>query len=142
METALVAALWLCTAAFFLRVLGQVYVALYAPRFLPPMAQWYSGLLPYPLLLPSQILILMFMAVVAADFTEGAGAFFVTRPATARTLLVLGGVYFGSMGVRYAIRMARHREARWLGGTIPIFLHMVLALFVLACGALGRIAGR
>ena len=53
--------LWICVGLFLLRVLGQLEVVLIAPAWLPPMEQWYSGLLPYPLLLPAQILILMLM---------------------------------------------------------------------------------
>ena len=45
--------MWACVVLFMFRVLGQVYVALYAPRWLPPMGEWYSGLLPYYLLLPA-----------------------------------------------------------------------------------------
>jgi hypothetical protein len=51
--------LWLLTFLFFLRVLGQVLVAFFDVTFLPPMPYWYSGLLSYPVLLTSQILILM-----------------------------------------------------------------------------------
>ena len=47
--------LWICIALFFVRVLGQIEVLLLAPDWLPPMAAWYSGLLPYPILLPAQI---------------------------------------------------------------------------------------
>lgn len=140
MEILFVAGLWSCTALFLLRVLGQVYVALYRPPWLPPMAAWYSGLLPYYLLLPSQILILMFMAIVAADFTEGRGAFFVESAATARVLMTLGWLYFGGMVVRYVLRMARRPDQRWLGGTIPILLHCVLAGFVLLCAGFGSIS--
>ncbi len=36
---------------FLLRVLGQVLVAFFEVGPLPPMAEWYSGLVPYPVLL-------------------------------------------------------------------------------------------
>ena len=60
--------MWVCVVLFMFRVLGQVYVALYAPRWLPPMREWYSGLLPYYLLLPAQLLIFALMAIVAYDY--------------------------------------------------------------------------
>ena len=47
--------IWFCVAAFFVRVLSQVYVALYQPPWLPPMNEWYSGLIPYGVLLPALI---------------------------------------------------------------------------------------
>ena len=46
--------LWLCTVLLTGRVAGQIVVVLRAPRWLPPMEQWQSGLLPYPVLLASQ----------------------------------------------------------------------------------------
>ena len=41
-------------ALFVLRVAGQALVAFFDVRFLPPMQAWYSRLMPYPYLLPSQ----------------------------------------------------------------------------------------
>ena len=46
------------TALFAARVLGQALVAFLDVPLLPPMSAWYSGLLPYPILLPTQLLIL------------------------------------------------------------------------------------
>ncbi len=43
---------------FCLRVLGQILVAFFNVSFLPPMEEWFSGLLPYPELLTAQILII------------------------------------------------------------------------------------
>ena len=59
---------------FFLRVLGQVLVAFFDVRWLPAMAEWYSGLLAYPLLLPGQLLILVVQAKVSADLLRGHGS--------------------------------------------------------------------
>jgi hypothetical protein len=50
------------------------------------MGEWYSGLLPYPLLLPSQVLILAGQAWIARDFARGRGVFVVRRPAAGRAL--------------------------------------------------------
>ncbi|MBN1687903.1 MAG: hypothetical protein JW893_02260, partial [Candidatus Omnitrophica bacterium] len=55
-------ALMLCGLLFIfiLRVIGQILVACgWNPGFLPPMPEWQSGLLPYPWLLLSQILIII-----------------------------------------------------------------------------------
>jgi hypothetical protein len=43
---------------FCLRVFGQILVAFFNVSFLPPMEEWFSGLLPYPELLTAQILII------------------------------------------------------------------------------------
>src|SRR3989449_8511904 len=48
--------LWFLLFLFCLRVAGQALVAAFAVPFLPPMQQWYSGVMPYPILLPVQIL--------------------------------------------------------------------------------------
>ena len=53
--------LWAFTVLLFARVLGQVVVAWTAPRWLPPMEQWQSGLLPYPVLLTGQAVVLFLM---------------------------------------------------------------------------------
>jgi hypothetical protein len=53
--------LWLFTVLLLGRVLGQIIVALRAPRWLPPMEQWQSGLLPYPALLAGQAVVLVLM---------------------------------------------------------------------------------
>jgi hypothetical protein len=49
--------LWVLALLFFFRVLGQALVAVFDSGFLPPMKEWYSGLLPYPILLPIQVMI-------------------------------------------------------------------------------------
>ena len=46
------------TLLFALRVAGQALVAFFDVGWLPPMEAWYSGLLPYPILLPTQLAIL------------------------------------------------------------------------------------
>jgi hypothetical protein len=52
-------------------VLGQLLVAAGLAPWLPPIDQWQSGLLPYPLLLASQILILGVLATVCLQFSRG-----------------------------------------------------------------------
>jgi len=39
--------LWALLALFVLRVTSQTLVAFFDVDFLPPMQEWYSGLLPY-----------------------------------------------------------------------------------------------
>ena len=127
--------MWACVVLFMFRVLGQVYVALYGPRWLPPMQEWYSGLLPYYLLLPTQLLVLAFMTIVAYDYTREDGFLFVTSALKGKILIGLAIVYFSSMVTRYVITMVRYPERRWLSGTIPIALHCVLAAFMFMVGS-------
>jgi hypothetical protein len=58
-------------ALFLLRVVGQIVVAAAAPRWLPPMARWYSGLMPYRYLLPTQIVFLIVMTALTVSVAAG-----------------------------------------------------------------------
>ncbi len=126
--------LWLFTALFFLRVVGQIVVVLFHPRWLPSMPQWYSGLMPYRYLLPAQILILALMTAINLDFSAGPGLFVEPRPALGRWLVGFSFIYWGGMALRYVLRMTRHPDQRWLGGTIPIVFHCILAAYLFTFG--------
>ena len=121
----------LLAALFFLRVVGQVLVAFLDVRFLPPMPEWYSGLLPYPILLPTQLAILAVQAKISVEFWRGDGLFVTPRPRGGRVLRWVSVVYFLAMVVRFGLTMAWRPERRWLGtGTIPIVFHWVLAAYL------------
>lgn len=130
--------LWLLLGAFCLRVFGQMLVAFVGVSWLPPMDSWYSGLMPYPYLLPSQFLIIALYSKVCVDFTRGHGFFVKPRAAFGRGVLVFGYFYFAAMVFRYIIRMSLYPEARWFGGTIPVFFHWVLATFIITFGQYHR----
>ena len=121
--------LWAFTILIFVRVLGQIVVVWSAPRWLPPMEQWQSGLLPYPALLTGQAVALMLMVWISLDFSRGAGFWVEPRPRLGTAALVWSSVYFAAMIARYAIRMMRQPDQRWFGGTIPIIFHCVVAAF-------------
>lgn len=116
---------------FCCRVLGQVLVAFYNVSFLPPMQEWQSGLLPYPVLLGCQIAIIALLGKVCFDFARRRGLFVTPNPKLGSVLNKFGSVYLGSMMLRYIIRMSMLPDERWFGGCIPIVFHCVLASFVL-----------
>jgi len=122
--------LWICQGLFILRVIGQVIVVLYSPSWLPPIKEWYSGLIPYPFLLPIQIVLIIFMTKVSWDNTKKAGYFFVTRPKTKKILVVISLVYFLIMFVRFMLSIALIPENRWFKDAIPIIFHWVLATYI------------
>ena len=126
--------MWLLLFAFFLRVLGQALVAFLQVDFLPPMAEWYSGLVPYPVLLPIQLVILAVQAKISLDIWRDIGFFAVRRPRAGRLLCWLSYVYFGVMLLRYVVTMWLYPERRWWHGTIPIFFHWVLAAYLFILG--------
>jgi hypothetical protein len=117
-------------AAFLGRVLGQVVVALFNPAFLPPMPEWYSGLIPYPALLPIQLVILGFQFQVSRQLWTGRGPLAVARPRLGAGLTWFSLIYFGAMLARYIVTMSLHPERRWFGGAIPIVFHWVLAAYL------------
>jgi len=117
--------LWALLALFVLRVLGQALVALFDVRFLPPMEAWYSGLMPYQYLLPSQIVIIAVMAKICVDFTRGRGLFFEANRFFAAPWLWFGYLYLVAMLARAILLWDR---------PIPIVYHWLLAAFVITVG--------
>lgn len=122
------------TLLFLLRVLGQALVAGFGVAWLPAMEHWHSGLIPYPTLFTIQLLMLIVMAKITRDIWLGTGFFALVRPSWSRPLIYISAIYAGAMAFRYALTMAFYPEMRWLGGTIPILFHFVLAGFVYVVG--------
>ena len=117
-------ALAILAAAFLARVVGQVLVAFFDVEFLPPMEAWYSGLLPYPVLLPTQIVILALQFEISRELWIGEG------PLTRRNARFGEGLKWFSL-VYFLVMVAR---CVWFGPSIPVFFHWVLAgyLYVLS----------
>jgi hypothetical protein len=128
------ALMWTCIALFAARVIGQVEVLLLAPDWLPPMEHWYSGLLPYYLLLPAQIVLLVIMGAMASSERLRSGAFAADHPGTATLLRVLALMYFAFMAGRLVLNVIDHGQEFWQHGAIPVAFHWVLALFLLVSG--------
>lgn len=89
------------------------------------MAAWYSGLMPYEYLLPSQIVIIALMARICVDFTRRRGFFYRPRKLFATAWLWLGYLYLAAMVARAVLLWDR---------PIPIIFHWVLAVFVITVG--------
>ena len=127
-----IAVLWVCIGLFLLRVLGQIEVVLIAPAWLPPMEHWYSGLLPYPLLLPAQILILMLMTGLTMNEMRR------RHDAPGREWLrVVSLVYFAAMLVRLIVQFLRGADNVLAAGGIPVAFHWVLAFYLLVLATTG-----
>ena len=127
--TSLAPYLWLFTLLLTLRVAGQLVVVMWAPRWLPPMEQWQSGLVPYWFLVDVQMVVLWLMFSISIDFTRGAGFWVEPHPTLGHVVVTWSYLYAGAMVVRYVRRMVRRPDQRWLGGTIPIVFHTVVAAF-------------
>jgi hypothetical protein len=109
--------------------LGQFLVAFFDVQWLPPMERWYSGLIPYPALLGSQLLIIGLMATVSAQFTRRSGWFYEPKRLLGLPLLVFGAIYLAVMLGRAVLVWDR---------AIPIVFHWVLAAFVITVGSWHR----
>lgn len=120
----------LLTLLFLARVLGQLLVVRRRVSWLPPLEQWQSGLLPYPVLLASQGAILSLQTAIDLQALNADGALVAERPRAGRLLRRLSQVYFGSMIFRYCFSMWRYPERRWVGKTIPIVFHAILASYL------------
>lgn len=124
----------LLTLLFFIRIAGQALVAFFDVAWLPAMAQWYSGLIPYPMLLVIQVAMLLVMIKICADICGASGFFAAHRPSWSRYLLAFSALYVATMALRYVLTMVYRPEMRWYGGTIPIVFHLVLAAFIFVLG--------
>jgi len=67
------------TVLFSARALGQALVAFLDVTLLSPMSAWYSGLLPYQILPPAQLLILAVQLRIDADVWRARGFAFMAR---------------------------------------------------------------
>lgn len=135
------AILALLTGLFATRVVGQLIVVRWAPPWLPPMSDWYSGLLPYPRLLATQLVMLGVMTTVVVGLAPEWPAVSSPRPLLGTLLLVIAWPYALSMPIRYGARMWKHPEARWTGRIIPIVFHVVLATWLFVLGSYLRPVG-
>lgn len=134
-----VLALWVLAGLFLARVLGQVLVAFFHVSWLPPMSEWYSGLMPYPWLLPSQVAILAMMGWINVGAMRQSGFFATARPRLGRFLVAFAALYAVGMAVRYVVSGSLHPERRfWPPGSIPIVFHWVLALYLYATARVCR----
>jgi hypothetical protein len=124
------ALMWLCLLVFVIRVLGQVEVSLCAPLWLPPFHAWESGLVPYPILLPIQILLIAWMTVIAVDHWRGSGLFWVTTSRTRGSLRLFAALYAAAMLLRLIVTAALPPHTLLERGLIPVLAHWDLAAFL------------
>jgi len=119
-------------ALFLARVAGQILVATLAPPWLPPMRRWYSGLMPYRYLLPTQIVFLVVMTVMTLSVARGFAPLGARSPGVG-TWVVRGSYAYALGMVVRSVRYARTPPER-RGVLIPIVFHFVLAAFLFTYG--------
>ena len=122
---------------FLGRVVGQVLAATTAPSWLPPMTRWYSGLMPYRYLLPTQIVFLAMMTAITVGVYRRAAPLG-TLSATAGAWIIWASYLYALGMVARSIRYALAKPER-RGVLIPIVFHFVLAAFLFTYGSAARV---
>lgn len=120
------------TLLFVARVAGQALVAFLGVPWLPPMEKWYSGYLPYPILLPVQVVILVGQTVIDWQVWRGEGFLARPRPRIGRALRGFSYVYALAMLVRLIVTRTH---------VIPVVAHWVLAAYLFTLGGYYARAG-
>ena len=118
---------------FLGRVVGQMLAATTAPSWLPPMARWYSGLMPYRWLLPTQIVFLAVMTAMTLAVDRQSSPLGTLSTDVGAWIVWASYVYALGMvvrSIRYALATPERR-----GVLIPIVFHFVLAGFLFAYGS-------
>jgi hypothetical protein len=125
-----VVVLWSLTALFAFRVAAQLVQYASPNRLLPSFEAWQGSGLDYPVLLASQLLILVFMAWQ----TTGVSRQVLARRRVGVWLIALGAVYFVTMSARLVLGLTLLAAVSWFAKPLPAFFHMVLAAYLLTLG--------
>jgi hypothetical protein len=122
---------WTLTTLFALRVAAQPAALVVDAPLLPGFERWHSGAIPYPALVVTQLLILVWMLRTASHFHQGR---VVPRRRLGLAMLVFGDLYFTSMLLRLVLGATVLSERRWFASPLPTFFHLVLATYVALYG--------
>ena len=129
-ETRTAIILGLLALAFLARVVGQMVVMVATPEWLPDPDKWYSGLIPYPILLPMQIGVLALQARLSWSLWHRRGPLYFRAPRLGKLLRWFAFAYFLVMVVRYIISVTVVPDPRWFNHAIPVVFHWVLAAYL------------
>lgn len=128
-----VAVMWVLLALFVARVVGQILAAASRPRWLPPMERWYSRVMPYRYLLPSQLFIIGLMVAMIVAVSREPSGLGARRVSLGIVAVWASYVYAVGMVCRAVRRAAQPPDRR--GVVIPIVFHFVLAAFLFMYGS-------
>lgn len=123
--------LWLLAGLFAIRVAAQPAALVFDADLLPSFDSWHGGVLPYPVLLLTQLCILGWLAGTAWRFRTGT---VVPRRRVGQVALFLGSVYFAVMSMRLLLGVTVLANVRWFASPLPALFHLVLASYVMLFG--------
>jgi uncharacterized protein len=121
--------LWCLLGLFVIRVIAQPLSL--AVSQLPDFESWQSGVVPYPLLLATQVLIAAVFAILAASVSA---ATVNPRRGMGMLFLAVGATYFGAMLARLVLGATLLSNHHWFARPLPTTFHLVLAGFLLVYG--------
>ena len=116
---------------FLFRVLAQLIQAVQPVSFLPPFEAWHGAVLPYPLLVVSQVAIGLTLAIFLLRVRKDA---IDPRRWKYQLCFALGGIYFAFMAFRLVSGLTFLADHPWYAKHLPAFFHVVLASFILTLG--------
>lgn len=124
------ALLWSLTALFTFRVAAQLVQFTKPVAALPAFDAWQGSGVSYPVLLASQLAILIVMIRASSRVSQ--------RLRRVRRigvwLLAIGGMYFAVMAVRLVLGLTMLGHVSWFAKPLPALFHLGLAGFVLTLG--------
>ena len=124
------ALLWSLTALFAFRVAAQLVQFTMPVAALPAFDSWQGSGLSYPVLLASQLAILIIMIRASSRVSQRVRR--VRRVGV--WLLAIGGVYFAAMAVRLVLGLTVLAHVSWFAKPLPAVFHLVLAGYLLTLG--------
>jgi hypothetical protein len=123
--------LWLLLGLFTIRVLAQPIALRVDTPLLPRFESWHSGLLPYPVLFFTQVVIILWLSRTAWGFTKGVVA---PQFRLGLVMMALGGLYFAAMVARLLLGATVLSQRRWFASPLPTVFHLVLATYLILYG--------
>ena len=99
--------------------------------WLPPFDEWQGSVIPYPLLLAAQAVILGIVAVVLTRMAQGRH---MLGRRTCYMVISAGAVYFLVMAARMLLGIFWLTDSQWFTAWISTSMHLVLASVMLMWG--------
>ncbi len=123
--------LWLCAGLFAIRVIAQAMSLIFPSKFLPPFELWHGGVLPYPTLLTTQLLILFWLVWTARKISVY-GLY--PRQRLGMIVIIFASLYFVIILLRLILGLTILSDHRWFASYLPSFFHLVLASYLFLYG--------
>ena len=120
--------MWLLCILFSVRVAAQPLALAGGATGLPSFDAWHSGVVPYPVLLATQLLILGAMVWTTRRISNGAIG---PHRSIGLWLTIFGWSYLTLMAARLVLGLTLLSDQHWFARPLPTLFHLVLASYVL-----------